>query len=106
MSSTTIERSPSVIPPAFTRERQRATSGRQLTPDSLVLRPYPGGVDATIDPARFRQIFAADLSPVAQGFFAQRMGAHTTSIDASHAGYISHPTETAKLIETAARATS
>jgi pimeloyl-ACP methyl ester carboxylesterase len=125
--------------------------GAELTPDSLVLRPYPGGVDATIDPARFRQIFAADLpkrqtdimaatqrptnvavleeqsgepawktipswyqvsnqdkalSPVAQRFFAQRMGAHTTSIDASHAGYVSHPTETANLIETAARATS
>jgi pimeloyl-ACP methyl ester carboxylesterase len=125
--------------------------GGELTPDSLVLRPYPGGVDATIDPARFRQIFAADLpkpqtdimaatqrpasvavldepsgepawktipswyqvsnqdkalSPVAQRFFAQRICAHTTSIDASHAGYVSHPTETAKLIETAARATS
>lgn len=125
--------------------------GAELTPDSLVLRPFPGGVDATIDPAQFRQIFAADLpkpqtdimaatqrpanvavldepsgvpawktipswyqvsnqdkalSPVAERFFAQRMGAHTTSIDASHAGYISHPTETANVIERAARATS
>lgn len=124
--------------------------GPELTPDSLVLRPYPGGVDATIDPARFRQIFAADLprhqtdimaatqrptdvavleelsgepawktipswyqvstqdkalSPVAQRFFAARMGAHTTSIDASHAGYVSHPVETANLVEAAARAT-
>ena len=125
--------------------------GAELTPDSLVFRKYPGGEDATIDPARFRQIFAADvpeqqarimaatqrptdvavldeksgvpawktieswyqvsnqdkaLSPVAQRFFARRMGAHSTSIDASHAGYVSHPVETANLIESAARATS
>jgi pimeloyl-ACP methyl ester carboxylesterase len=125
--------------------------GGGLTPDALVLRPFPGGVDATLDPAQFRQIFAADLperqadimaatqrpanlavldepsgepawktipswyqvsnqdkalSPVAERFFAERMGAHTTSINGSHAGYISHPTETAKLIELAARATS
>jgi pimeloyl-ACP methyl ester carboxylesterase len=124
--------------------------GAELTPDSLIVRPYPGGLDATIAPARFRQIFAADLptrqtdimaatqrptnvavleeqtgvpawktipswyqvsnqdkalSPVAQRFFAERMGAHTTSINASHAGYVSHADETAKLIETAARAT-
>lgn len=124
--------------------------GTALTPDSLIFRPYPGGVDATIDPTRFREIFAADLprrqadimavaqrptnvavleektvapawktipswyqisnqdkalSPVAQRFFAERMGATTTSINASHAGFISHPIETAKLIEKAARAT-
>lgn len=125
--------------------------GAELTPDSLIVRPYPGGLDATIAPPRFREIFAADLparqtdimaatqrptnvavleertgepawktiptwyqvsnhdkalSPAAQRFFAERMGAHTTSIDASHAGYASHPAETAELIETAARATS
>nr|BFF16680.1 hypothetical protein GCM10025730_02010 [Promicromonospora thailandica] len=126
--------------------------GSELEPESLVLRPYPGGVDATIDPADFRQIFAADLpqrqtrimaatqrpanvavleeestsepawktipswyqvstqdhalSPVAQRFFAERMGAHTSAIKASHAGYVSHPNETAQVIEQAARATS
>ncbi|MEV0949021.1 alpha/beta hydrolase [Promicromonospora sp. NPDC050249] len=124
--------------------------GSELTPESLVFRPFPGGVDATIDPAEFQKIFAADLpktqaailaatqrptavavleeisgepawktvpswyqisaqdkalSPVAQRFFAERMGARTTSIDASHAGYISHAAETASLIEAAARAT-
>ncbi|MFB9646387.1 alpha/beta hydrolase [Microbacterium terregens] len=124
--------------------------GAGLSPDSLVLRPFPGGVDATLDPAQFPEIFAADLpereadimaatqrpanvavlqeasgepawktipswyqvsnddkalSPVAQRFMAQRMGAQTTAINASHAGYVSHPAETAKLIETAARAT-
>ncbi|MGO4594873.1 alpha/beta fold hydrolase [Leifsonia sp. 2TAF2] len=124
--------------------------GNELKPESLVLRPYPGGVDATIDPASFRAIFAADLperqtrimaatqrpanvavleeksgepawktipswyqisaqdhalSPVAQRFFAKRMGAHTSTINASHAGYISHPIETANVIESAARAT-
>lgn len=117
-----------------------------------MLRPFPGGTDATIDPAKFRDVFAADLpvrqerimaasqrptnvavleeespyepawktipswyqistqdhalSPVAQRFFAERMGAHTTSINASHAGYVSHPAETASVIEQAARATS
>jgi len=124
--------------------------GSALTEDSLILRPYPGGVDATIDPKKFREIFAADipsreadilaatqrptnvgvlqeltgvpawksiptwyqvsnqdkaLSPVAERFFAQRMGAKTTSINASHAGYISHPKETTKVIEEAAEAT-
>lgn len=125
--------------------------GSQLEPDALVLRPYPGGVDATLDPAVFREVFAADLpqrqtrimaatqrpanvavleeesqsepawktipswyqistqdhalSPVAQRFFAERMGAHTSSIKASHAGYVSHPAETASVIEQAARAT-
>jgi len=126
--------------------------GGELEPDALVLRPYPGGVDATINPDDFRRIFAADLperqtqimaatqrpanvavldeksttepawktvpswyqismqdkalSPVAQHFFANRMGAHTSEIKASHAGYVSHPNETAKVIESAARATS
>lgn len=125
--------------------------GSLLEPESLVLRPFPGGVDATIDPAHFREIFAQDLpaqqarlmaatqrpadvavleepsgepawktipswyqvsnndhalSPTAQRFFAKRMGAHTSSINASHAGYVSHPIETANVIESAARATS
>jgi pimeloyl-ACP methyl ester carboxylesterase len=35
--------------------------GAALTPDALVVRPFPGGADASIDPARFREIFAADL---------------------------------------------
>lgn len=124
--------------------------GAELTPDALVFRPYPDGVDVTIAPSEFRRIFAADLpprqtrlmaatqrpaaaaslddqsgepawktipswyqistqdkaiSPVAQRFLAERMGARTTSIDASHVGYISHPSTTANLIESAARAT-
>jgi hypothetical protein len=95
--------------------------GSALTPDALVFRPYPRGVDVTIAPARFQRIFAADLpsrqtrlmaaaqdkaiSPVAQRFLAERIGAHTTTVDASHVGYISHPSRTANLIESAARAT-
>lgn len=35
--------------------------GAALTPDALVVRPFPGGAEASIDPARFREIFAADL---------------------------------------------
>jgi len=34
--------------------------GSQL-PSSLVVRPFPGGQDAYIDPAAFRKVFAADL---------------------------------------------
>ncbi|GAA4059904.1 alpha/beta fold hydrolase [Nonomuraea soli] len=30
-------------------------------PPALVVRPYPGGKDGYIDPARFRDVFAADL---------------------------------------------
>ncbi|WP_219507868.1 alpha/beta fold hydrolase [Nonomuraea ceibae] len=30
-------------------------------PDSIIARPYPGGVDGYIDPAKFRPVFAADL---------------------------------------------
>lgn len=30
-------------------------------PDSIIARPYPGGVDGYIDPVRFREVFAADL---------------------------------------------
>ncbi|MFY1673085.1 alpha/beta fold hydrolase [Plantactinospora sp. WMMB334] len=123
--------------------------GSKLTPEALVVRPYPGGAEASIDPVRFREIFAADLprsettrmaarqrpvsvasfdeahdepawrtipswylvfgqdralSPVAQRFFAQRAGADTVEVRASHAGFISHADRTGKLIESAARA--
>lgn len=30
-------------------------------PDSIIARPYPGGVDGYVDPAKFRDVFAADL---------------------------------------------
>jgi pimeloyl-ACP methyl ester carboxylesterase len=30
-------------------------------PTALVVRPYPGGKDGYIDPAKFREVFAADL---------------------------------------------
>jgi pimeloyl-ACP methyl ester carboxylesterase len=35
--------------------------GSQTTPENLIIRPYPGGVDAYINPAVFRQVFAADV---------------------------------------------
>jgi pimeloyl-ACP methyl ester carboxylesterase len=35
--------------------------GSQLGPASLVVRPFPGGLDAYIDPAAFREAFAADV---------------------------------------------
>ncbi|WP_431914883.1 alpha/beta hydrolase [Nonomuraea jabiensis] len=30
-------------------------------PESIIARPYPGGVDGYVDPAKFRDVFAADL---------------------------------------------
>ncbi|MER5325179.1 alpha/beta fold hydrolase [Streptosporangium roseum] len=30
-------------------------------PESIIPRPYPGGVDGYVDPAKFRDVFAADL---------------------------------------------
>ncbi|OLT18688.1 hypothetical protein BJF78_00935 [Pseudonocardia sp. CNS-139] len=122
----------------------------QVNPENLVVHPYPGGAEASINPARFHEIFAADLSrsdaanmaarqrPVAvasfdeptgepawktvpswyvrysqdralstdaQRFFADRIGAHTVEIRASHAGFVSQADRTAQVIESAARAT-
>jgi pimeloyl-ACP methyl ester carboxylesterase len=45
------------------------------------------------------------MSPDLERLQAQRMHAHTSEIDASHAGYISHPEAVADLVEQAARAT-
>jgi pimeloyl-ACP methyl ester carboxylesterase len=120
--------------------------GAELSPEALVVRPYPGGVEATIDPSRFHDIFAADLprsettrmavrqrpvslsvfedltgepawrtipswyqvsamdkaiSPAAERHFAEHIGARTTEINASHAGFAAHPDVTAELIESA-----
>jgi pimeloyl-ACP methyl ester carboxylesterase len=35
--------------------------GSGLTPENLVLRPYPVGVDGYISPRAFHEVFAADL---------------------------------------------
>jgi pimeloyl-ACP methyl ester carboxylesterase len=42
------------------------------------------------------------LSPDLERFYAKRMGARTSEIDASHVAFISHPREVARLIEDAA----
>ena len=44
------------------------------------------------------------LPPDAERMFAERMGATTIEIPAGHLAMISHPTEVANLIETAAKA--
>ena len=36
--------------------------GSQLGPTTLLFRPFPGGVDAYIQPASFRDVFAADIA--------------------------------------------
>ena len=46
------------------------------------------------------------INPDLERFYAKRMGAHTTEVDASHVAFISHPTEIAKVIEEAATATA
>jgi pimeloyl-ACP methyl ester carboxylesterase len=45
------------------------------------------------------------MSPDLERLQAHRMHAHTSEIDGSHAGYISHPEAVADLVEQAARAT-
>lgn len=42
------------------------------------------------------------INPDLERFYAKRMGAHTTEVDASHVAFISHPAEIAKVIEEAA----
>ena len=46
------------------------------------------------------------LSPELERFYAKRMGAKTSEINASHVAYISHPKVVAQLIEQAATATT
>ena len=46
------------------------------------------------------------INPDLERFYAKRMHAHTTEIDASHVGFISHPAEVAKVIEAAAMASA
>ena len=42
------------------------------------------------------------INPDLERFYAKRMKAHTTEVDASHVAFISHPAEIAKVIEQAA----
>jgi pimeloyl-ACP methyl ester carboxylesterase len=44
------------------------------------------------------------INPNLERFYAKRMHAHTTEVDASHVAFISHPAEIAKVIEAAATA--
>jgi pimeloyl-ACP methyl ester carboxylesterase len=46
------------------------------------------------------------LNPELERFYAKRMGAKTSEIDASHVAFISHPKVVAQLIEQAATATA
>jgi pimeloyl-ACP methyl ester carboxylesterase len=45
------------------------------------------------------------ISPDLERFYAERMGANTTEIQASHVPFVSHPEEVARLIEEAASTT-
>jgi hypothetical protein len=46
------------------------------------------------------------LNPDLERFYAKRMGAKTSEINASHVAFISHPKVVARLIEQAATATA
>ena len=46
------------------------------------------------------------INPDLERFYAKRMHAHTTEVDASHVAFISHPTEIAKVIEEAVAAST
>ena len=37
--------------------------GSQIGPDTLTIRPYPGGLDSYITPSVFRRVFAHDVPP-------------------------------------------
>lgn len=77
-------------------------------------KPAFGGIfEQALEGAAWKTIpswymVAADdkaLSPDMERFFAERMGATTSEIKASHVAFISQPNEVFKLIETAAKAT-
>lgn len=129
--------------------------GSHLGPEALVFRAHPGGVDGYVNPAHFRDVFAADLDrrtaavmaasqrpgdastlressgppawetipswylvatedhlipPATQRVMAERAGATTIQVRASHVAMISRARETTELIiqaaDAAARATS
>jgi pimeloyl-ACP methyl ester carboxylesterase len=44
------------------------------------------------------------IQPNLERFYAKRMGAHTSEVNASHVAFISHPQEIARVIEAAAMA--
>ncbi len=59
--------------------------GSMLTPQNLVFRPFPGGLDGYINPIVFRDVFAADLPAKTTAVMAasQRPGALSTLSDLS-----------------------
>jgi pimeloyl-ACP methyl ester carboxylesterase len=59
--------------------------GSKLGPDTLVFRPHPGGIDGYVNPASFRDIFAADVDRDTAAVMAasQRPGDASTLTDLS-----------------------
>ena len=123
--------------------------GSQIGPDTLTVRPYPGGLDSYITPSLFHRIFAHDVSkstaavmaatqrpfdlaileelsgppawrtipswyliatedraipPATQRFMAERAGATTAEVRASHVPMNSRPSAVTDLILDAANA--
>ena len=127
----------------------RKNPGSQIGPDTLTVRPYPGGLDSYITPSVFHRVFAHDvpkstaavmaatqrpfdlaileelsgspawktipswyliatddraIPPATQRFMADRAGATTVEVRASHVPMISQPRAVTNLILDAARA--
>jgi pimeloyl-ACP methyl ester carboxylesterase len=61
--------------------------GSMLTPQNLVFRPFPGGVDGYINPSMFREAFAADVPADTAAVMgaSQRPGSVTTLSELSGA---------------------
>ena len=75
-------------------------------PIAMSIFEEPMGVPAWKTLPSWYLVATADeaLPPDAERLFAARMGAATVEIPSSHVAMVSHPSEVAELIETAAKA--
>ena len=100
---------PAAFPAVFAADVPKAEA-EAMAANQLPINSTAFGEAAAVaawhDKPTWYAVTAKDLmiDPAAQGFFSQRMGATTVTIDGSHASYISHPEDVAALIESAAAA--
>ena len=73
---------------------------------SVFAAPVPGGAWKTIPSWYIVASQDRAINPELERFYAKRIGATTTEISSSHVPFLSHPDEVARVIETAARASS
>lgn len=72
---------------------------------ALTANLEPSGPPSWASTPSWYLVSAADrvIPPASQRDMAARMGAHTSEIDASHAGLVSHPADVAAVVEAAAQ---